>query len=441
MNKLKLIIRREFNAKVRNKSFIIMTLLAPFLMVAMGFLIFYLSKANDSKLKTIAFVDESKLLTENAFENSETVHYLDLTKLGMKAAKEEAEKQEYYGLLTIPKQDSLELLAKDIHFYTQKSPNMMLVESLEKKIEDNLRTKKLHQLDIDVVKIKSARIRTDLKLSNFTGEKTSKLINGIKIGFGFLAGYLLMMFIIIYGTSVMRSVIEEKTSRIIEVIISSVKPFQLMMGKIIGNALAGLTQFAIWIVLLFVLSAVASAVFGVSMSEMQRAKVTPEQMEMAKEIIGNDKIQTLITEVLNLPLLQMGILFILYFLGGYLLYSSIYAAIGAAVDSETDTQQFMMPVMIPLMLGIYVGFATVINDPHGTVATIFSIIPLTSPIVMLMRIPFGVPIWQIALSLGLLIATFVFIVYMAAKIYRVGILMYGKKASYKELYKWLRYKG
>ncbi len=441
MDKLKLIIKREFNAKVRNKSFIVMTLLAPFLVVGMGFLIFYLSKANDSNLKIIAYVDASKLLTQHAFKDSETVHYLDLTKLGAEAAKKEAEEKEYYGLLTIPKQDSLELLAKDIHFYTQKSPNMILVETLEKKIEDNLRTKKLHRLKIDVAKIKSARIKTNLKLSNFTGEKTSKLINGLKIGFGFLAGYLIMMFIIIYGASVMRSVIEEKTSRIIEVIISSVKPFQLMMGKIIGNALAGLTQFAIWIILFFVLSSIASLLFGVSFSEMQSAKVSPEQMEMAKEMVAGNKMQTLITEIFNLPLLQMGVLFVFYFLGGYLLYSSIYAAIGAAVDSETDTQQFMMPVMIPLMLGVYVGFATVINNPNGMVATIFSIIPLTSPIVMLMRIPFGVPFWQIALSLALLIATFIFIVFMAAKIYRVGILMYGKKASYKELYKWLRYKG
>jgi len=439
MNKLKLIIKREFNAKVRNKSFIIMTLLAPFLMVGMGFLIFYLSKANDSKIKTIAYVDEGNLFINQALKDTETVHYIDLTKLGATAAKKEADENEYYGLLTIPKQDSLELLARNIHFYTQKSPNLMIVESLEKKIENNLRSKKLHQLGIDVSKIKLARIRADLNLSNFSGEKSSKIINGIKIGLGSFAGYMIMMFIIIYGTSVMRSVIEEKTSRIIEVIISSVKPFQLMMGKILGNAFAGLTQFAIWGILIVLLSFVSSAIFGVNFGEMQTARVSSEQLEMAKEMVGDNKMQNLMTEVMQLPLLSMAIYFVLYFLGGYLLYSSLYAAIGAAVDSETDTQQFMMPVVMPLMLGVYVGFASVMNDPHGPVAVTFSMIPLTSPIVMLMRIPFGVPFWQIALSLGILIVTFLLIVWMAAKIYRVGILMYGKKPTYKELFKWLKY--
>lgn len=439
MDKLKLIIKREFNAKVRNKSFIIMTLLAPFLMVGMGFLIFYLSKANDSKMKTIAYVDEAKLLVDNAFKDTEIVKYLDLTSLGIIAAKEEVTKNEYYGLLTIPKQDSLELLAKNIHFYTQKSPNMMMVESLEKKIENNLRTKKLHQLGIDISKIKLAKIHTDIRLSNFSGEKTSKLINGIKIGLGSFAGYMIMMFMIIYGTSVMRSVIEEKTSRIIEVIISSVKPFQLMMGKILGNALAGLTQFAIWGILIVILSVVSSSIFGVDFGDMQAAKVSPEQIEMAKEMVGGNEMQNLMSQIKQLPLVSMAIYFVLYFLGGYLLYSSLYAAIGAAVDSETDTQQFMMPVIMPLMLGVYVGFASVMNDPHGPVAVTFSMIPLTSPIVMLMRIPFGVPFWQIALSLGILIVTFLLIVWMAAKIYRVGILMYGKKPTYKELFKWLKY--
>ena len=439
MSKLNLIIKREYNAKVRNKSFIVMTILAPFLMVGMGLLIFYLSKANDSKVKTIAYVDEANLLTKDAFENSDLVHYINLTSIGKKEAKVEANKKEYYGLLIIPKQDSLELLAEDIHFYSKKSPNMMMVETLEKKLEHTIRNKKLHRLGIDIAKINSAKINANIKLSNFSGETTSKMINGFKIAIGSFAGYMIMMFIIIFGNSVMRSVIEEKTSRIIEVIISSIKPFQLMMGKIIGNALAGLTQFAIWAILIAVLSLVVSLVFGVSFTEMQAAKVSPEQMEMAKEMMGSGKMQHMINEVMQLPLLSMSIYFILYFLGGYLLYSSLYAAIGAAVDSETDTQQFMMPVMMPLMLGVYVGFASVMNDPHGPVAVVFSMIPLTSPIVMLMRIPFGVPPIQIAISLVLLIATFLLVVWMAAKIYRVGVLMYGKKPTYRELYKWLKY--
>ncbi len=442
MDKLKLIIRREFNAKVRNKSFIIMTLLAPFLMVGLMFVIVYLGKANDSKQKTIAYVDLANLLKDNKFEDSESVKYEDLTKVGIENAKKQTDNENYYGLLIIPKKDSLELLANNIQFFSQKTPNMEMVNILEKKIENNLRTKKLQYLGVNVERINSARIKSEIKLSNFSGEKSSKFINKIKIGFGFFAGYMIMMFIIVYGTSVMRSVIEEKTSRIIEVIISSVKPFQLMMGKIIGNAFAGLTQFAIWGVLIVILLFIGSMIFGIDMSEMQaNSSVTSNQMEMVKEMTTENNLQMLMREVWSLPWTTMLVSFVLFFLCGYLLYSGLYAAIGAAVDSETDTQQFMMPVMLPLMLGIYVGFVTVMNDPHGLVATIFSFIPFTSPIVMLMRIPFGVPLWQIALSLGLLIATFLFIVFMAAKIYRVGILMYGKKPSYKELYKWLRYKG
>ena len=441
-SKLGLIVKREFNAKVRNKSFIIMTVLAPFLMAGMGFLIIFLGKANDSKIKTIAFVDEAKLFSQNAFEDTKSVKYIDLTSIGVDKAKKIAEEKKYYGLLTIPKQDSLELLAQDISFYSKKTPNTETVNSLEKKIESNIKNQKLHRLGIDLAKIKSAKIRTDIKLTNYSGEETSKFMNSVKVGIGSFAGYMIMMFVMVFGTSVMRSVIEEKTSRIIEVIISSIKPFQLMMGKIIGNALAGLTQFAIWGILIIIFGIVATTVFGINFGEMQTANPQPEQMEMVKEMMADGKIQNVITELSNqLPWTSILVYFILYFLGGYLLYSSIYAAIDAAVDSETDTQQFMPIVMMPLVLAVYVGLVAVMKDPHGPIAVAFSIIPLTSPIVMLMRIPFGVPIIQIVVSLVLLILNFLLFVWLAAKIYRVGILMYGKKPSYKEIYKWMRYKS
>jgi ABC-2 type transport system permease protein len=235
----------------------------------------------------------------------------------------------------------------------------------------------------------------------------------------------------------MRSVIEEKTNRIIEIIISSVKPFQLMMGKIIGNSLAGILQFSIWLIVGLLLMFIAQFVFGLQMGAT--SSVSPEMIDAAQQSAGLAKLQNYINEILNLPLGLMFACFILYFIGGYFLYSSLYAAIGAAVDSETDSQQFLLPIILPLILGVYIGFFTVINDPHGTVATIFSIIPLTSPIVMLMRIPFDVPIWQLVLSLVLLFGTFIFVVWFASKIYRVGILMYGKKPTWKELYKWLKY--
>ena len=437
MSKLNLIIKREFNAKVRNKSFIIMTILAPFIMVAMGFLIFYLTKANDSDVKTIAYIDTANVFVNNKLKDTESVKYVNLSNLDINAAKKQSETNEYYGLLVIPKKNDLESIANNVQFFTKKTPNVMLVEALERKVERSLRELKYKELGIDSDKINSAKIQSTFSLSTYSGEKSSKFANGIKVGVGSVGGYLLMMFIIIYGTSVMRSVIEEKTSRIIEVIISSVKPFTLMMGKIIGNALAGLTQFAIWGIMLFLLSIAASSFFGVDMAGMQQAKLNPEQIEMAKNMAGGaDGFLQVISE---LPILLMSVLFIVYFLGGYLLYSSLYAAIGAAVDSETDTQQFMMPIMMPLMLGVYVGAFSVINDPHGPVATIFSMIPLTSPIVMLMRVPFGVPAWQIIISILLLMGTFVLTVWFAAKIYRVGILMYGKKPTYRELFKWLRY--
>ena len=258
----------------------------------------------------------------------------------------------------------------------------------------------------------------------------------MKLGFGSLAGYLLFMFIIVYGNMIMRSVIEEKTSRIIEVIISSVKPIQLMLGKIIGTSLAGITQFTIWIVLGGVIMFAASAIFGIEMSQTPQQELVNQTLQNPESI---DKLQLMINEFQMLPLGNLVIAFILFFIGGYLLFSSLYAAIGAAVDNETDTQQFMLPVILPLILAIYVGMFTVIEDPHGTISTVFSFIPFTSPVVMLMRIPFGVPVWQQLVSLLILIVTFIFIVWFAAKIYRVGILMHGKKPTYRELYKWLKY--
>ena len=441
MSKLKLIIQREFIAKVRNKSFIVMTFLSPLIMVGMGALVYFLMQKNDEKIKKIVYVDNSGLFSKEDFKDSKTIHYTDYTALGIEETKKKVEEGNYFGALFIPKKDSLEILAKSIEFYSKDSPGMSLMGSLENKIEQKIRNEKLTNFGIDLEKIKASRINTDIKMFNFSGEESSKLINGLKIGVGAIAGYLLMMFVMVYGTSVMRSVIEEKTSRIIEVIVSSVKPFQLMLGKILGNASAGLLQFFIWGVILFIISTVASSVFGVDVVEMQTARVPAEQMEAVKQAASGDKGQMIIQEIFKLPILKMFVLFIFYFLGGYMLYSSLFAAVGAAVDNETDTQQFMLPIMLPLILGVYVGFATVINDPHGSIAVLFSHIPFTSPIVMLMRVPFGVSWYELLISMALLLVTFVFMVWLAAKIYRVGILMYGKKPTYKDLYKWLKYKG
>ncbi|WP_456378029.1 ABC transporter permease [Lutibacter sp.] len=437
MNKLKLIIKREFLAKVKNKSFIILTILSPLLMVGLFSLIIFLNEKNSEEIRTIAFVDESGILN-TVFTNSETIKYVDLTTLGLEEARKQTEGT-YYGILYIPKNDSLKDLSKGIAFFSEDSPSLSLISTIENKLEKKIRDLKIEQLNVDIDKIKAAETNVAIGTENFSGEKSSKVGSILRMAAGGGFGYLIFMFIIIYGTSVMRSVIEEKTSRIIEIIISSVKPFQLMLGKILGNALAGILQFVIWMISAGFLLFAITYIFGVETASSGSAmsQMNPEMMQQMQGTSTNE-LQLVLQEVKSLPILTMFFSFIVYFLGGYLIYSSIYAAIGAAVDSETDTQQFMMPVMLPLIIAIYVGFS-VIENPHGPIALGFSLFPLTSPIVMLMRIPFGVPWWQIVTSMVLLIITFIAIVWFAAKIYRVGILMYGKKPSYKDLYKWLKY--
>jgi len=407
-------------------------------MVALFAVVGYLSQLNNNKERTIAVLDETGVLSQ-MFENTEHTTYTVLTNdTSLEVAKELTKAKEDFGLLYIQKSSDTINILSSVQFFSDESPSIGIMNSLEAKIEKKLEGAKLIKNGVDIKQIEASKTNITIAQETFTGEKTSKIDSWVKLIFGGAAGYLLFMFIIIYGNMIMRSVIEEKTSRIIEVIISSVKPIQLMMGKIIGTSLAGITQFAIWVVLGSVLMLVASMILGVNLSEMQ----SPQQ-DLMNEAMQNPKImnelQAGFQSFSNLPIANLVIAFLFFFIGGFLLYSSLYAAVGAAVDNETDTQQFMMPILMPLILAVYVGIFTVIEDPHGTVSTVFSFIPFTSPVVMLMRIPFGVPIWQQVLSLVILLCTFTFTVWFAAKIYRVGILMYGKKPSYKELYKWIKY--
>ena len=437
MNHLPLIIKREYLNKVKNKSFIIMTFVSPLIMIALVVVVAYLSQMNNDKKRSISVLDETGLVSD-IFENTAHTTYTLLTDTSLEVAKELVKAKEEFGLLYIEKNGDDNAMVKTIKFYSDESPSLSIISSLESKIEEKLSDVKLQQYGVDIEKIEAATVEISINQENYVGVTSSKIEGYLKLIFGGAAGYLLFMFIIIYGNMIMRSVIEEKTSRIIEVIISSVKPIQLMMGKIIGTSLAGVTQFMIWVILGGVLMTVISLIFGVNITDMQ----TPQQ-EMMQQVMSTpgmeNEMQLAIQSFLNLPVANLVVAFMFFFIGGYLLYSSLYAAIGAAVDNETDTQQFMMPIIMPLVLAVYVGVFTVIEDPHGTVSTVFSFIPFTSPVVMLMRIPFGVPIWQQVVSLLLLVGTFVFTVWFAAKIYRVGILMYGKKPSYKELYKWLKY--
>ncbi|WP_111307630.1 ABC transporter permease [Confluentibacter sediminis] len=437
MNHLPLIIKREYLTKVKNKSFIVMTFLSPIIMMILISVVAYLSQLNNDKQRTISILDESGLV-KDAFQNSEHTKYHMIEDMTLVEAKAIVKETSNYGLLYIGKLDATNFEPKQIEFFSEESPSLSLISDLESILERKLTDVKLQREGVDIEKIKTSKASVAIEQESFDGQKTSKTDSIVKLIFGGAAGYLLFMFIIIYGNMIMRSVIEEKTSRIIEVIISSVKPVQLMLGKIIGTSLAGITQFLVWILLGGVLLIIISAVFGIDMAQMQ----SPQE-EMMKQAMQNPEmtmqVQDIMNAFYNLPITNLIIAFVLFFISGYLLYSSLYASIGAAVDNETDTQQFLLPIMMPLILAVYIGFFTVIEDPHGTVSTVFSFIPFTSPVVMLMRIPFGVPLWQQVLSLLILIGTFILIVWFAAKIYRVGILMYGKKPSYKELMKWIKY--
>ena len=415
-----------------------MTFLSPLLFVGIAVFVSYLASMK-ADTKQIAVHDETGLFVADFMAKNKKdseYQYLDLSVLDVKALKDSITQERFEGVMQIPKTASIAELDKKIQFISNDSPSITFIEEVQDILDKKITQLNFQSAKLDTVAIHKAQSNINISLSKASGEESLKGLNEIKIAIGGAFGYLIMMFIVIYGNMVMRSVIEEKTNRIIEIIISSVKPFQLMMGKIIGTSLAGILQFLIWAIIGLGLFLGASLFFGVNLGPT--SKVPPEVMQAAQHEIASTA-QLYIAELWNLPIGTLLTCFVIYFIGGYFLYSSFYAAIGAAVDNETDSQQFLLPIIMPLILGVYIGFFTVINDPHGTVATIFSIVPLTSPIVMLMRIPFGVPLWQILLSIVLLFGTFLLVVWFASKIYRVGILMYGKKPSWKELYKWLKY--
>lgn len=438
MSIISLIIKREFIAKVRNKSFIVMTFLSPLLFVGIAVFVGYLSSMK-ADTKRVAIHDETGLFA-NEFKalNSKDGEYVyqDLSSIDVKSLKDSITNESYEGLLYIPKVTNGKDLENKIQFISNESPSISFIENVQDVIAKKLTKDNFEKAKLDTLAIKNAEAKVNISLAKASGEQSVKGLNEIKIAIGGAFGYLIMMFIIIYGNMVMRSVIEEKTNRIVEIIISSVKPFQLMMGKIIGTSLAGLLQFFIWAIIGLTMMVVASSFLGIE--TCPATKLPSDVMQVAHQEFAG-MAQMYVKELWALPIATILISFVIYFIGGYFLYSSFYASIGAAVDNETDSQQFLLPIIMPLILAVYIGFFTVINDPHGTIATVFSMIPLTSPIVMLMRIPFGVPWWQLAISISLLFGTFFFVVWFAAKIYRVGILMYGKKPTWKELYKWLKY--
>ena len=433
MEHFSLIATREYLNKIGNKSFILMTLLLPILLSGITFLISFLSSVNNDTSKNISVVDNTGYIYQKLDSSTDIIYDL-IDDATIDEAKEISRNKSDYGLLYINNFDSPEEIAESIMFISETSPSFTVLNKLESQLESILTDENFRILGIDINQINSSKIIVNLFQESFDGEETTRLDGIVKLGFGFALGMLLYFFIFAYGSMIMMSVMEEKTSRIVEIIISSVKPFNLMTGKIIGVSLAGLTQVLIWGVMFFVFSYFFSTYFGISASSSSGEIILSTE---EADAISSSALE-MISAFMNLPLTNIFIAFIMYFLGGYFLYASMFAAVGAAIDNQADAQQFMLPVTLIIIIGLYVGVLTVPEDPNGIVAQIFSYIPFTSPIVMLMRIPHGVPLYEQILSVTILFSSVLLIVWISAKIYRVGILMYGKKVTYGELIKWLR---
>ena len=434
MGHLRLITEREYLNKVTNKSFILATFLTPLIITGFIMLLVYLMSVNNDTVKVISVVDNTGYFT-NSLVSSDDLKFEFINDFDLEEAKLISKTKADYGLLFIPNYRDLNQIADSTMFISEDAPSISIISRIESRIEKVLTNKNFENVGLDIEKINKSKIYINLYQESFEGEETTKMDGLIKISFGMFLGMLLYIFIFAYGSMIMMSVIEEKTSRIVEIMISSVKPFQLMMGKILGTSLAGLTQFLVWGLLLMMFSYLMISAFGIESTTQNNELLLNSSGNMTM----NQEALDMISAFISLPILNILIAFLLYFLGGYLLYASLFAAIGAAVDNQTDAQQFVMPLTIVLILALYAGMLTVPEDPNGTVAILLSHIPFTSPVVMLMRIPYGVPVYEQIISIIILYLTFVLCIWLAAKIYRVGILMYGKKPSYKELIKWLKY--
>ena len=421
MNKIFLIIKREYVVRVKKKSFIIMTILAPLLMAALIVAPVFL--ADQGQEKRLIAVTEIESSYAKEITDSENIHFTIIAKKEADLIKNNISESPYYAILDI--QDT------NFTLYGSQQIGVNVRRSIENQIETIIERNNLKRAGIDIDILEKAKTNITIKTKIIDNEgKTTASNAEASIGIGFITGILIYMFIFMYGTMVMRGVIEEKTNRIVEIIISSVKPFQLMMGKILGVALVGLTQFFLWILLTVAISAIAELLFI-------------DTTELANDVNSIDQ-SVILAEFSKLTggidLVKIFISFIFFFLFGYLMYSSLFAAVGSAVDAEADTQQFVVPITIPLILA-FILIQPVMDNPDGPLAFWLSIIPLTSPVIMMARLPFGVENWELILSMILLICGFILTTSLAAKIYRTGILMYGKKISYKELWKWLSYKG
>jgi ABC-2 type transport system permease protein len=457
MNKIWIIIKREYLTRVKKRTFIVMTILGPILMAALFIGPAWLSQMEDNEVKTIAVIDSSQLFINTVLDSSkvnidslpetEFIKFKYLSNVKVNDIEKNFKDNGYYALLCIPKSV---LSSPMVSLSSNKQPSMAvrmhIINSLKRKIENW----KLNLCHIDPRILKSIETNVHVGIIKLSDDgKGKEEFADIKMYLGIVGGMLIYFFIFMYGAQVMRGVIEEKTSRIIEVIISSVKPFQLMMGKIVGIAFVGLTQFLLWVILTATIVTSAQSIFFSDTPSYKNIKTQSIMANTQNMNITNESIQdkaifnemdNIYSEINKINFVTIIGSFLFFFLAGYLLYSAMFAAIGSAVDSEADTQQFMMPVTIPLILSVAL-IGNVTSNPEGPLAFWFSIIPFTSPVVMMMRIPYGVPIEQVVLSVSVLIGSFIFMTWLAGKIYRTGILMYGKKVNYRELYKWIKYRN
>ena len=444
MHKIALIFRREYSTRVQKKSFIILTLIMPILMSALMILPAYFASMDDEQARTIAVYDGSSIFL-GRLENTDFTKFKFVPEAEYLKIKEDVKNSSYYALLVVAPNflttNTVQVISGSNIPFDLKS---QIKDKIQSVIEKDKMAEVVRQTAIPDLEQRIEATRTHINIDTIKlgeGGEAKKSSTEIGMVLGYVFGFMIYMFIFIYGGMVMQGVMEEKQSRIVEVIISSVKPFQLMMGKIVGIALVGLTQFAIWVFLGFAILTATKSFYPAASQTQQVQNVMAQTQDAAQQAIPQvDKMQEIFSMVdtINFPLIIGCFLF--YFIGGYLLYSSMFAAVGSAIDTQEDAQQFMLPIMLPIILSIMVMMSA-IKSPEGPIAFWFSMIPFTSPVVMMARIPFGVPAWQLALSMFLLVITFVGMVWVAGKIYRTGILMYGKKPSWKEIGKWLMYKS
>ena len=438
MNKILLIIKREYLSRVRKKSFIIMTILGPVLMAGLILAPILLMDSSDDEKKEIWVCDENNLF-EPQFEDLDGTDY-QFFKNDLIEVKERFNTSDGYALVHIPKFDNqnIDMLESSVKVYVHKPMSLSNQNQISNNIESVIESIKLKEegLTRDIID----RTRSNVNLNTIIlGESGSEKTGSteVSMGISMFGGFLIYIFIFLYGAMVMRGVMEEKTSRIVEIIISSVKPTQLMMGKIIGIALVGFTQFALWVSLTFVISSVATTLL------VNPADINPADMANGSEMLIQEAemnqvgFASVFEQLESINITFLLVMFLFYFIGGYLMYGSLFAAVGSAVDSETDSQQFMLPITLPLIFS-FIALQTILENPDSSLAFWCSIIPFTSPIVMMGRLPFDPPLWEIGLSMVLLIFGFIFTSWLAGRIYRVGILMYGQKVNYKILWKWIK---